>query len=225
MFAWYRHYKMTSRKSTIFMIFGIVIGLCFGILFKNYRALEIIKKCSHRPSTSIGKTSHSHRTNVLNFVFNVYLITIVFIRTTRAPTHSDPLEIINLRPSDTVTTSQSNLVFVGVMTAKEFLDDRAKAVYDTWGNNVPGRLAFFSSEGSVSASLPVIALKGVDDRYPPQKKSFRMLYYMYEHYIDRFEWFARADDDVYINTEKLGKFLRSIDSLKPQFIGKYTCFG
>lgn len=136
--------------------------------------------------------------------------------------HADPLEIINLRPSDTVTTSQANLVFVGVMTAKEFLGDRAKAVYDTWGNNVPGRLAFFSSEGSVSASLPVIALKGVDDRYPPQKKSFRMLYYMYEHYIDRFEWFARADDDVYINTEKLGKFLRSIDSLKPQFIGKYT---
>lgn len=66
----------------------------------------------------------------------------------------------------------------------------------------------------------MVALKGVDDRYPPQKKSFRMLYYMYEHYINRFEWFARADDDVYINTRKLEKFLRSIDSTKPQFIGK-----
>lgn len=119
-----------------------------------------------------------------------------------------------------MTTSQSNLVFVGVMTSKEFLIDRAKAVYDTWGKEVPGRLAFFSSEGSYSDEMPVIALKGVDDRYPPQKKSFRMLYFMYEHYIDRFEWFARADDDVYINTEKLERFLRSIDSTKPQFIGK-----
>lgn len=131
-----------------------------------------------------------------------------------------PFEIINLRASDTMTSSQSNLLFVGVMTAKEFLNDRAKAVYQTWGKEVPGRMAFFSSEGSISDDMPVVALKGVDDRYPPQKKSFRMLYYMYEHYIDRFEWFARADDDVYINTHKLEKFLRSIDSTKPQFIGR-----
>lgn len=131
-----------------------------------------------------------------------------------------PLEVINLQASDTMTTSQNNLVFVGVMTAKEFLTDRAVAVYNTWGKEVPGRMAFFSSEGSYSDEMPVIALKGVDDRYPPQKKSFRMLYFMYEHYIDRFEWFARADDDVYVNTQKLESFLRSIDSTKPQFIGK-----
>lgn len=33
------------------MFFGIIIGLCFGILFKNYRALELVKKCSLRPNT------------------------------------------------------------------------------------------------------------------------------------------------------------------------------
>lgn len=86
-----------------------------------------------------------------------------------------PLEMINLQQSDTMSTSQSNLVFVGVMTAKEFLTDRAKAVYDTWGKEVPGRLAFFSSEGSYSDQMPVIALKGVDDRYPPQKKSCKLI--------------------------------------------------
>lgn len=48
-----------------------------------------------------------------------------------------------------------------------------------------------------------------------------MLHYMYEHFIDKFEWFARADDDVFVRTDKLEKFLRSIDSSKPQFIGKY----
>lgn len=36
------------------------------------------------------------------------------------------------------------------MTAKSFLKDRAKAVYDTWGKNVPGKIAFFSSEDSYS---------------------------------------------------------------------------
>lgn len=134
--------------------------------------------------------------------------------------------------------SQKNLLFVGVMTAKNFLQGRAKAVFDTWGKEIPGKIAFFSSEKSYSECksllmffnlykalmfiivvLPVVALKGVDDRYPPQKKSFMMLYYMYENFIDKFEWFARTDDDVYINTRKLERFLRSIDSSKPQFIG------
>lgn len=70
----------------------------------------------------------------------------------------------------------------------------------------------------------MIALRGVDDRYPPQKKSFMMLHYMYEHYIDKFEWFMRADDDVYMRTDRMEKFLRSIDSSKPQFIGKTIYF-
>lgn len=68
--------------------------------------------------------------------------------------------------------------------------------------------------------LPVVALNGVDDSYPPQKKSFMMLHYMYEHFIDKFEWFLRADDDVFIKPDKLEKFLRRVDSSKAQFIGK-----
>lgn len=39
------------------------------------------------------------------------------------------------------------------MTAKGFIDKRAKAVYNTWGKNVPGRIAFFSSEGSTSDGI------------------------------------------------------------------------
>lgn len=37
---------------------------------------------------------------------------------------------------------------------------------------------------------------------------------------DRFEWFIRADDDVYIRHDKLEAFLKSIDSKKPWFIGQ-----
>jgi chondroitin sulfate synthase len=47
-----------------------------------------------------------------------------------------------------------------------------------------------------------------------------MLYYMYQHFIDKFEFFARADDDVFIRMDKLERFLRSVDSSKPQFIGQ-----
>ncbi|XP_055609764.1 chondroitin sulfate synthase 1-like isoform X1 [Uranotaenia lowii] len=177
---------MSQRKKILYGLFGIIIGLCVGALFRNYRTLEIVSMCN-----SINSMKQK-----------------------------SALEIIGLHPSEMPDNSQHNLVFVGVMTAKEFLGSRAKAVYDTWGRNIPGRIAFFSSEESVADNLPLVALKGVDDRYPPQKKSFMMLHYMYEHYIDRFEWFARADDDVFIRTDKLELFLRSIDSSKPQFIGQ-----
>ncbi|XP_055617155.1 chondroitin sulfate synthase 1 isoform X2 [Toxorhynchites rutilus septentrionalis] len=177
---------MSQRKKILYGLFGIIIGLCVGALFRNYRTLEIVSMCNSMNSVK----------------------------------QKSALEIIGLHPSEAPDNSQHNLVFVGVMTAKDFLQSRAKAVYDTWGMNIPGRIAFFSSEESVAENLPLVALKGVDDRYPPQKKSFMMLHYMYEHYIDKFEWFARADDDVFIRTDKLEMFLRSIDSSKPQFIGQ-----
>ncbi|XP_047532573.1 chondroitin sulfate synthase 1 [Vanessa atalanta] len=132
----------------------------------------------------------------------------------------DPLSIIDLRTDETIYNSNRTLVFVGVMTAEQYLTTRARAVFDTWAQDLPGRIAFFSSEVSRAPGLPLIPLRSVDDSYPPQKKSFLMLLYMYEHYGERFEWFMRADDDVYVRGDKLGEFLRSVDSRKPQFIGQ-----
>jgi len=43
---------------------------------------------------------------------------------------------------------------------------------------------------------------------------------MYEHYGNDFEWFMRADDDVYVRSGKLSEFLRSIDSRELYFIGQ-----
>lgn len=41
--------KISTNRSTIFMFFGIIIGLCCGILIRNYQTLEIVKKCKHNP--------------------------------------------------------------------------------------------------------------------------------------------------------------------------------
>lgn len=86
----------------------------------------------------------------------------------------------------------------------------------TWSKTIPGKVEFFSSEGSdTSISIPVVPLRGVDDSYPPQKKSFMMLKYMHDHYLDKYEWFMRADDDVYIKGDRLESFLRSLNSSEP----------
>lgn len=123
---------------------------------------------------------------------------------------------------NTQNSSQNDgkLLFVGVMTAAKYLENRAQAIQDTWAKNVPGSLVFFSSEASYSKSLPLVSLVGIDDSYPPQKKSFAMLKYMHDHFIDQYEWFMRADDDVYVRMDRLESLLRSVDSRKPWFIGQ-----
>ncbi|KAM5300007.1 chondroitin sulfate synthase 3 [Ctenodactylus gundi] len=117
-------------------------------------------------------------------------------------------------------------LYVGVMTAQKYLGSRALAAQRTWARSIPGRVEFFSSQQPPSAGpgqpppLPVIALPGVDDSYPPQKKSFMMIKYMHDHYLDKYEWFMRADDDVYIKGDKLEEFLRSLNSSKPLYLGQ-----
>ncbi|CAL4095283.1 unnamed protein product, partial [Meganyctiphanes norvegica] len=134
---------------------------------------------------------------------------------------NEPFRIIGLDKSKNIHNSDKNLVFVGIMTANKYLDNRAKAVYETWGRHIAGKIAFFSSETSTTEEdIPLIRLHGVDDSYPPQKKSFMMLKYMADHFSNHFEFFMRADDDVYVRPEKLESFLRSINSSQPQFIGQ-----
>ena len=114
-----------------------------------------------------------------------------------------------------------NLVFIGIMTAQKYLDTRAKAVFDTWAPHIPGKISFFTSENSKSVhSIPIVSLPGLDDTYPPQKKSFLMFKYMYDNYLDKFEWFMRVDDDVYLKPDRIEMFLRSVNSSIRQFIGQ-----
>lgn len=113
-----------------------------------------------------------------------------------------------------------NFLFVGVMTAEQLVETRAKAVYDTWGKNVPGKLTFFSSgETGKTLGLPVVSLPGVDDTYPPLKKSLMMIKYMHDFHIDNYEWFMRADDDVYVRNDRLVRFLNSLNSSDDVHLG------
>lgn len=102
---------------------------------------------------------------------------------------------------------------MGIMTAAKYVDTRAYNVWKTWAKHVPGKVRsvacssssvcppyayclhqkekdvfqvlFFVAEHteSIHADLPLIRLKGVDDTYPPQKKSFAMVKWMAENYV------------------------------------------
>ena len=122
-------------------------------------------------------------------------------------------------------TNNAGLILVGVQTAKKYLDTRMRSAYDTWVQHVRGDVIFFSGEESADyaeqSDIPLVSLPGVQDNlYPPQKKSFLMLKYMHDYFIDKYEWFVRADDDAFIIGPKLEKFLLSINSSKLYYIGQ-----
>ena len=96
------------------------------------------------------------------------------------------------------------LLFIGVMTSKKYADTRIPSLYSAWGKYVPGKLKVFSAGNQPDRpGSPIVALPGVDDEYPPQKKSFTMIKFMYDNHLDDYEWFVRADDDVFFEVRTL----------------------
>lgn len=126
------------------------------------------------------------------------------------------------RPKTLREELQSSLrkpLLIGVVTARKLLSTRAAAVNRTWGSKAP-KLLFFSSQDPTHTDLPIVSLPGVDDTYPPQKKVYRMLKYMYDHHINEYNWFMRADDDIYVRVEHLMQFLSNLDPTKELYIGQ-----
>uniref|UniRef100_A0A914I412 Hexosyltransferase n=1 Tax=Globodera rostochiensis TaxID=31243 RepID=A0A914I412_GLORO len=120
----------------------------------------------------------------------------------------------------------NDFILVGVLSAQRFLDTRALQIWRSWARRVPGRVLFFVAEGTVlssrvrAARMPVVVLRGVDDAYPPQKKAFAMLRWMFDNQLTNFHWFMRADDDLYVRTEALKLFLIGQDPDRAHFIGQ-----
>ena len=109
-------------------------------------------------------------------------------------------------------------LYVGVVTAVSFLNSRAMDINGTWAHKL-SKVDYFAAEGQGPHPLSVVSLEGVDDTYPPQKKVYRMLRYMHDNYIDKFNWFLRADDDAYIRVPELLSFLSILDPNVPLYIG------
>eukprot|EP00117_Sycon_ciliatum_P017073 scpid40344/ scgid16230/ Chondroitin sulfate synthase 1; Chondroitin glucuronyltransferase 1; Chondroitin synthase 1; Glucuronosyl-N-acetylgalactosaminyl-proteoglycan 4-beta-N-acetylgalactosaminyltransferase 1; N-acetylgalactosaminyl-proteoglycan 3-beta-glucuronosyltransferase 1; N-acetylgalactosaminyltransferase 1 len=112
-------------------------------------------------------------------------------------------------------------LYVGVVTAKKYFRTRATAINNTWGRYVP-KVNFFApgADSPEGAGLPIISMDGVDDSYPPQKKVFSMLKYMCDNLKDEFDWFLRADDDLFLRPEELMQFLHTLDPQKPIYMGQ-----
>ena len=139
--------------------------------------------------------------------------------TTHRPTRPLGIKYVNLSME---LKPAKYFLLIGVMTADRYLSTRVKTIHETWAKTSDSvKVIFFcGEEGNTSADFDLIRLPGVDDTYPPQKKSFSMLRYIFEHYINEFHWFVRADDDAYIRSDRLSEVLYSFDSSEDLLFGQ-----
>ena len=115
-------------------------------------------------------------------------------------------------------------LFVGVMTAQKYIGTRAFAVYGTWGIEVD-KISFYVGEdckiSEYQSILPIVKMNGVPDNvYPPQRKVFRMLKHMHDNFIDDYDWFMRADDDVYVRSGELKSLLMRLNPSEMIYFGR-----
>ena len=117
-------------------------------------------------------------------------------------------------------------VLIGILTQQEYLSTRAHAVYETWARDITeGEVVFFVGEDcDIPANLshlPIVKLRGIPDNvYPPLKKAFAVMQYMYDHFINDFNWFIRADDDMYVRGKLLTDLLKKMSPYERVYLGR-----
>ena len=119
-------------------------------------------------------------------------------------------------------------ILIAVVTTEKYLWTRAVAINQTWAREVRGnnQMYFFVGEDCNTKDIrlkgmPIVKMKGIKDNiYPPQKKVFAVLKYIYEMYGEQYKWFVRADDDVYIRISPLEQMLLDLDWTESLFLGR-----
>ena len=73
---------------------------------------------------------------------------------------------------------------------------------------------------TMQACVYVVKLKHVANEYPPQKKSFYAMKFLYALYRQRTSWILRLDDNAYVDPRRLLLWLRTVDHKKSFYIGQ-----
>ncbi|XP_058458024.1 glycoprotein-N-acetylgalactosamine 3-beta-galactosyltransferase 1-like isoform X1 [Malaya genurostris] len=115
-----------------------------------------------------------------------------------------------------IDLSDSVRVLCWVMTTPENHESKAIHVKQTWGRRC-NKLLLMSTVQDVK--LETIALSVNEGRQSLWNKTRAAFRYVYEHHLNDYDWFLKADDDTYVIVENLRYFLYAYSPKYPIYFG------
>ena len=77
-------------------------------------------------------------------------------------------------------------------------------------------IIYFVFLDSILDTVQLDVPDGRDHLATKTKEAFK---YVYDHYLDKADWFLKADDDTYVIVENLRKFLKNQSTEEPIWFG------
>ncbi|XP_042874634.1 glycoprotein-N-acetylgalactosamine 3-beta-galactosyltransferase 1-like isoform X1 [Penaeus japonicus] len=112
--------------------------------------------------------------------------------------------------------AQKVRVLCWVMTMPASHDKKAVHVKATWGKRC-NKLIFISSKNNESlGAIDVGVEEGRNMLWGKTKAAYK---YVYDHHLQEYDWFLKADDDTYVIMENLRYMLSSYDPKYPIYFG------
>jgi len=110
-------------------------------------------------------------------------------------------------------------IYCFILTAPQFLNTRALAINSTWARRCDG-YSFISEYSNDTKGLPIAPIRNLSSSYDYlTQKSTSALLYIYENFLNDYDWFFKADDDTYLFVENLKLFLKDKNTSKPITFG------
>jgi hypothetical protein len=110
-------------------------------------------------------------------------------------------------------------IFCLILTSPKYFDSRATAVNQTWAPRCD-KYTFISEYSNDTKGLPITMLENLTiGRDHLTQKTTLALKYVYEKFINDFDWFVKADDDTYMFVENLKSFLKDQNTSLPITFG------
>ncbi|KAJ8024527.1 Glycoprotein-N-acetylgalactosamine 3-beta-galactosyltransferase 1 [Holothuria leucospilota] len=103
-----------------------------------------------------------------------------------------------------------------IVTHPGNLQEKAAHVKVTWARRC-NTVLFISSENT---DFPTIAVVDHEGREYLWQKTSGAFDYIYTHYLDKADWFLKADDDTYVIVENLRKLVSVYNPDEPIFFGR-----
>jgi hypothetical protein len=110
-------------------------------------------------------------------------------------------------------------IYCLILTTPQYFDTRARAVNSTWAPRCD-KFSFISEYSNDTKGLPIAPLANISSGYGHlTQKTTLALHYVYEKYLNDFDWFVKADDDTYIFVDNLKSFLKEQNPSEPITFG------